>query len=91
MRVMSDRLGETRMMNCGEIATIEDYNNSHDITIRFLKSNEMIKIVYHSFINGRIKSHFTPRLYGVGISGLETGIDNNGKKISSWFQKEAHP
>ena len=30
-----DRIGETRMMNCGVEATIVKYNNRHDITVQF--------------------------------------------------------
>ena len=35
MATKIDRLGETRMMNCGMEATIIRYNETHDIDVRF--------------------------------------------------------
>lgn len=79
-----ERLGETRMMNCGELAFIVKYNNSTDITIQFQKTKELVKCTYGSFANGTVKSHFTPSRYGVGIVGLAETTEN-GKVLPSYI------
>ena len=37
-----ERLGQTIMQNCGEIAFIVEYVNSEDITIQFKRSGELV-------------------------------------------------
>ena len=78
------RFGETRMMNCGEIAFIVNYACSNDITVQFKTTGELVKTKYSNFKNGSVKSHFTPSVYGVGIIGNEKTIDENGKTIKSY-------
>lgn len=80
----SDRLGETRMMNCGEIAFIVEYNGNKDITVQFKTTGELVKCRYSTFKDGQVKSHFTPSVYGVGIIGLEKTTDINGKMLKSY-------
>lgn len=58
-------------MNCGEEAEIVEYKNNSNITVKFLKSDELVKCRYDHFKNGMVKSNFTPTVYGVGIVGLE--------------------
>lgn len=79
-----DRLGETRIMSCGELAFIIEYNNYTDITIQFKNTCEIIKCSYSDFERGLVKSHFTPTVYGVGITGLEETRDSNGEKVKSY-------
>ena len=79
-----ERLGETRMMNCGEIAFIVNYANSNDITVKFKKTGELVKTTYKNFKNGEIKSRFIPSVCGVGIIGNEKTKDKNGKAIKSY-------
>lgn len=79
-----ERLGETRIMNCGEIAFIVEYNNSTDITIQFKSTGELVKSIYSQFIRGEITSHFTSSMYGVGIAGLESTRDQDGKNLGSY-------
>lgn len=78
------RLGEARMMNCGEIAFIVNYACYKDITVQFKKTGELIKTTYQHFKDGEIKSHFTPSVCGVGIIGNEKTKDENGKIIKSY-------
>ena len=78
------RLGETRMMNCGEIAFIVNYANCNDITVQFKNSGELVKTKYSSFKNGSVKSRFTPSVCGVGIIGNEKIKDENGNTIKSY-------
>ena len=83
-KVVNERLGETRMQNCGELAFIVEYVNSEDITIQFKTSGELVKTEYGAFVRGLVKSHFTPTVYGVGIIGLEPTVDENGEQLDSY-------
>ena len=78
------KLGEARMMKCGEIAFIVDYANNQNITVQFKKTGELVKTTYQHFKNGEIKSHFTPSVYGVGYLGNEKSKDKNGKTTKSY-------
>lgn len=78
------RLGEVGMMNCGEVASIVNYANCNDITVQFKTTGELVKTTYRQFKNGKIKSHFTPSVYGVGYTGYEKTIDENGKPTKSY-------
>lgn len=79
-----ERLGETVLQNCGEIAFIVEYNGASDIVIQFQKTGELVKCTYQQFIQGNCKSHFTPSRYGVGIIGLAETTDN-GKALTSYI------
>lgn len=78
------RLGETRIMSCGEIAFIIEYINATNIKVQFKTTKEIVNTTYLIFINGNVKSHFTPSVYGVGIVGLEKATDINNKNINSY-------
>ena len=78
------RLGETRMMNCGEIAFIVNYANYNDITVQFKTTGELVKSTYQCFKKGEIKSRFTPSVYGVGYIGYEKTKDENGESLKSY-------
>lgn len=54
MAAKIDRLGETRMMNCGMEATIVRYNGVHDIDVRFEDGTAAERKVYSSFKKGGI-------------------------------------
>ena len=79
-----ERLGETVIQNCGEAALIVQYVNSMDITIQFKTTGELVKTRYDKFVGGNVKSHFTPSVYGVGTTGLEPTVDENGKMLNSY-------
>lgn len=79
-----DRKGERKIMNCGEEAEIIEYINNKEIIVKFIKTGEMIKCEYNNFKKGKIKSHFTPTVYGVGIVGTDKIVDVNGKKAISY-------
>ena len=78
------RLGEARMMNCGEVAIIVEYTRYNDITVQFKSTGELVKSTYQCFKNGNVRSRFTHSVYGVGIIGNEKTIDENGKTIKSY-------
>lgn len=83
-RVSNEKLGETVIQNCGEVAFIVEYVNSHDITIQFKTSGELVKTTYSHFVRGEVKSHFTPSVFGIGIKGLEPTRDENGEILNSY-------
>lgn len=78
------RLGERRVMKCGEECEIVEYSGALDIVVKFLKTEELIRSRYKDFEKGEIKSHFTPTVCGAGIVGLEKTRDKNGKKLKSY-------
>ena len=79
-----ERLGETVIQRCGEVAFIVEYVNSQDITIQFKATGELVNTTYNHFVKGEIKSHFTPSVYGIGVKGLEPIVDENGEKLDSY-------
>lgn len=81
---IKNRVGEVRTMSCGEEAEIIEYNGVRDITVKFLKTGELVKSEYGQFKKGTVKSHFTPTAYGVGIIGLEKTKEKNGEAIKSY-------
>ena len=83
-RIANERLGETIIQKCGEVAFIIEYVNAHDITVQFKTTGELVKTEYKNFTRGEVKSHFTASVYGVGITGLEPTKDENGEVLSSY-------
>ena len=83
-KIANERLGETVMQNCGELAFIVEYVAYQNITVQFKKTGELVKTEYGNFVKGNVKSHFTPSVYGVGITGLESTVDENGEKLDSY-------
>ena len=83
-KVANEKLGQTIMQNCGEICFIVEYVDSKNITVQFKTSGELIKTSYGNFVKGLVKSHFTPSVYGVGITGLEPTRDENGEVLNSY-------
>ena len=83
-KIANERLGETVLQNCGEVAFIVEYVNAQDITVQFKRTGELVKTWYEAFVGGRVKSHFTPSVYGTGIKGLEPTVDENGERLDSY-------
>ena len=83
-KIANERLGETVMQKCGEVAYIVEYVNSKDITVQFKETGELVKVEYGNFVKGNVKSHFTPSVFGVGIKGLEPTVDENGEVLDSY-------
>ncbi|HFD2052234.1 TPA: AP2/ERF family transcription factor [Clostridium perfringens] len=82
---INNKVGETKMMNCGETASIVEYNGANDITVQFKNTGELVNCTYTNFKKGSIKSHFTPTVYGVGIIGLEKTRDENKKNFKPYI------
>ena len=81
---IKSRIGEIRLMKCGEECEIVEYRNANDIVVRFIKTGELVESRYSKFKTGNIRSHFTPSVFGIGIVGLETIVDEDGKPIKSY-------
>lgn len=56
MPSFNNRTGETRIMNCGMQATIINYKNSHDISIKFEDGTILEHKYYGDFKNGKIEN-----------------------------------
>ena len=84
-KVANERVGQTVMQNCGEIAYIVEYVDSKNITVQFKKTGELVKCAYNTFVKGKVKSHFSPTVFGVGITGLEPTRDENGELLDSYI------
>ena len=81
---IKNRIGERKVMNCGEEAEIIEYKNNSYITIKFLKTGELIKCQYNNFKSGAIKSKLLPLIYGIGVTGHKEILDNNGLILRSY-------
>ena len=86
-----NRLGETRMMNCGMEATIIRYGNSRDIDVRFEDGAVAKNKAYGEFKRGKIANpNFNPRLGETRMMncGMEATIIRyeNSKDIDVRFE-----
>ena len=80
-----ERVGEIRIMNDGHKAEIIEYFKHSDIKVKILDTGEIIETNYAIFKKGLIKSHYSPTLYGVGISGCGETTDSNGNLLKSYM------
>ena len=83
-KIANERVGQTVMQKCGELAFIVEYVDSQNITVQFKATGELVKTTYENFVRGKVKSHFTPSVYGIGITGLEPTVDENSEMLSSY-------
>lgn len=83
-KIANERLGETVLQNCNELAFIVEYVNVRDITVQFKSTGELVKTTYDNFVRGKVKSHFTPSVYGIGITGLEPIRNEDGEILNSY-------
>ena len=83
---IENRLGERRIMKCGEEAEIVEYKGVRNIVVKFLKTDELVRCNYKQFKERAIKSHFTSTVYGMGIVGLEKTKENRKllKSYKTW-------
>ena len=76
-----NRVGETKMMNCGCKCVITEYINSHDITVRFSDGAIVEHTLYSCFTNGNIRNPNIPLNKSSSRIG-ETRIMNCGMKCT---------
>lgn len=55
-RTIKNRIGESRMMNCGQIATIIEYENNKNIAVRFDDGTEVYNKSYDAYKKGLVKN-----------------------------------
>ena len=89
-KISINRIGETKIMNCGEKATIIEYNNRKDIVVEFKKYNEKIKTTYDNFKKSNIKSKFTKNTFGVGYLGVGKYEASKNKKDTLAYKHWSH-
>lgn len=77
-------IGEIKIMNNGTTAEVINYNKSNSISIKIKETSEIIETSYDDFKNGNIKSHFTPTVFGIGITGLENIRDSSNELIEQY-------
>ena len=76
-----DRIGETRMMNCGVEATIVKYNNRHDITVQFTDGSLNEHKSYGEFLCGEIQCYNVPKIHnGSKVRNLNCKEKREGLK-----------
>lgn len=78
-----NRIGEINTLSCGEDAVIIEYNSASNMIVRIISTGELIKCTYREFCNGSIKSHYTPTVYNVGITGIENAQNDSYRR---WLQ-----
>ena len=76
-----DRIGETRMMNCGVEATIVKYNNRHDITVQFTDGSLNEHKSYGEFLHGEIQCYNVSKIHnGSKVRNLNCKEKREGLK-----------
>lgn len=63
------RQGETRVNNYGSPMTIDQYNSSSSIWVRFLDSGYPVHTSYQAFQSGSVKNPYDKSVYGEGYIG----------------------
>ena len=80
MAAKIDRLGETRMMNCGMATTIIRYGNNRDIDVRFEDGTVVAHKTYNAFKKGKIANQNIKTFAEVRLG--ETRMMNCGMKAT---------
>lgn len=83
-KIVNERVGKTVLQNCNELAFIIEYVNALDVTVQFKTTGEVVKCTYGNFVRGKVKSHFSASVFGVGVTGVEPTVDENGELIDSY-------
>ena len=60
-----NRIGEQKRMKCGLIATITQYYNRHDITVKMSNGTTIYKRTYTDFTQGNINPNKTRQKYKI--------------------------
>lgn len=68
-RKQSVHVGDEFTIKCGQTATVIDYKGSHDVLVRFDNGYEK-RVAAGNLRSGRIKTPFSPSVYGVGYLGI---------------------
>ena len=80
----TERVGETKYNNQGELMTIIEYNGRDDITVEFQTTHKTKKCHYHAFKVGYVHDDFYPSVDGVGYIGGASTKDESGNRKRSY-------
>jgi hypothetical protein len=84
-----ERTGKIRYNIYGSKMIVEEYKNPHEVTIRFLETNEKATTQWRCFRDGIIRSKFDKTVYGIGYIGVgEYKAKIKGKitnQYKSWY------
>ena len=79
------RIGEMKYNNQGCLMKIIQYNTSKDIIVEFHdKYGAKIHTEYINFKKGNVRNPYYPKICGVGISGNQKPIIQNGKNAKEY-------
>ena len=85
--VKNNRIRESQIMNCGEIATIIEYKSNKDIIVEF-QTGEIINCTYNQFKKKTIKSKYSKTIFNIGyLSEGKYNAKKNNKltlQYKSW-------
>lgn len=86
----ADRLGETRMMRCGDYAKIIKYNDSLDIIVQFQDEfGYTCKAEYWNFKKGHVRNPYHKNSYGgyIGVGKYNVSKNRKGTYIyDAWIR-----
>lgn len=63
------RVGETRMNNLGSLMTVEKYNGSLNVTVRFIETGNTVRTTWNQFMSGSVKNVYDKSKFGVAYIG----------------------
>ena len=86
--IYKQRIGETKINKQGCLMKVIDYIDNRNVIIEFQDDfHERVKCTWSNFENGRIKNHYAPYVYGVGIIGTKYPSvinENRTKEYTAW-------
>jgi len=82
--IKNERIGEIVLNYQEKEMVIIEYNNNKDITIQFILTKEIVKTAYKEFRRGKIKSHLSPTVFEIGVTGIAPIVDENCKQLKSY-------
>ena len=83
--IYKHRIGMTNTNKQGYIMKVVDYIDSNNVIIEFQDNyHERIRCTWSAFINGSIKNHYVPFVYGVGMIGVKYPSVVNGKRTKEY-------
>lgn len=82
--LVKERVG-LKITNCqGLEMTCIEYNNAFDIIVEFKTPYYRVKNNWCNFKKGNIKNPYYPSIYGVGIVGERSTVNEDGKRLKEY-------
>lgn len=85
--IKTNRIGESKIMKGGILATIIDYKANKDVIVKF-ENGEVIHCIYNQFKLGTLQSKYYPSVHNIGYlgEGLYEVKENNNKDITIQYK-----